>query len=58
MNEITITLADGERARLWLALIDAAKDAEQSAAIARTDEARDAREARAELLRRVAEAVR
>ena len=59
MNDITITLNnENERARLWLALVDAAEDAALAARMAITDELRYARVARAELLRRVAEAVR
>ena len=58
MNEITITLTDHERSRLWLALIDAAEEAERDAYIAQTSERRKLRGDDAELLLRVAEAVR
>ena len=58
MNDITITLTEHERARLWLLLTDAAKDVERDARVAWTDEWRERREADAKLLLRVAEVVR
>ena len=55
MDEITITLTDHERTRLWLALIDAAEEAQSDAEEAHTDERRDVREDDAELFLRVAD---
>ena len=58
MNDITITLTDRERTRLWLLLRDAAADADRYARSARTDERRERCVADVDLLQRVAEAVR
>ena len=55
MDEITITLTDHERTRLWLALIDAADKAQSGVEEARTDEECDVCELDVELFLRVAE---
>ena len=55
MTEITLTLTDHERTRLWLALIDAAEEARSDAHFARIGERRGVRKADVKLLLRVAE---